>query len=116
MGKIELEGMEFYAYHGHFEVEQVVGNQFVVDVAIETDTSKAAKSDDLNDALNYQSVFETIKKEMQIKSKLLENVAQRILNALQKKFPGIEKATVKISKLNPPMGGKIGKASVTLSQ
>lgn len=116
MGIIELEGMHFYAYHGHFEVEQIVGNQFIVDVRIETDTSKAAESDDLKDAVNYQAVFETVKKEMQVKSKLLENVANRILDTLHKNFPVIEKAQVKISKINPPMGGKIEKASVTLSR
>lgn len=115
MGKIKLEGLHFYAYHGHFEVEQVVGNEFLIDLTIEADTLKAAKSDDLNDAVNYQAVYETVKKEMKVKSKLLENVAQRILDKLHQNFPEIEKAQVKISKLNPPMGGKIEKASVIIS-
>ena len=44
MGLIEIEGMEFYAYHGHFKEEQVVGNKFLVNVSIETDCEKAAKS------------------------------------------------------------------------
>jgi len=116
MGVIEIEGMEFYAYHGHFAEEQIVGNRFIVDLAIFTDCSKAAKSDELNDALNYQSVYLIVNKEMQIKSRLLENVAGRILNRLYEDFKSIEKAKVKISKLNPPMGGQIEKVSVTLER
>lgn len=114
MGLIEIEGMHFYAWHGHFEVEQKVGNDFLVDVSIETDCSAAAASDNLDDALNYQAVYDIVKKEMQVTSKLLENVAGRIIDSLYQSFPGIEKAKIKISKLNPPMGGQIEKASVTL--
>lgn len=116
MGIIEIEGMHFYAYHGHFEAERIVGNDFLVDAWLETDCLKAAASDNLDDALNYQAVYDLIKKEMQIKSHLLEHVAGRILNALFVDFPSIQKARIKISKLNPPMGGQIEKASVTLSR
>lgn len=116
MGTIEIEGMHFYAYHGHFEAERIVGNDFLVDVRLETDCSEAAVTDNLDDALNYQAVYDLIKKEMQVKSHLLEHVAGRILNALFTNFPSIQKAKVKVSKLNPPMGGQIEKASVTLSK
>ena len=116
MGVIEIEGMEFYAYHGHFAEEQVVGNRFIVDLSIITDCSKASKSDNLTDALNYLAVYQIIKEEMQIKSHLLEHVAGRILDRLYDGFVTIEKAKVKISKLNPPMGGQIEKVSVTLER
>ncbi len=116
MGRIEIEGMHFYAYHGHYEAEQIVGNAFNVDLALETNCDSAAVSDDLNDALNYQAVYEIVQKEMMQKSRLLENVAKRILDALYHSFPSLEKATVKVSKLNPPMGGQIEKVSVTLSR
>lgn len=116
MGIIEIEGMKFYAYHGHFAAEQVVGNYFEVNIRIETDCNAAAKSDQLEDALNYQSVYETIQQVMQVKSALLENVAQRILDRLYKDFPKIEKIRLKISKLNPPMGGEIEKVSVTMER
>ena len=116
MGLIEIEGMRFYAYHGHFKTERVVGNEFLADVSIETDCSKAAESDKLNDALNYQKVYETIKNEMNIKSHLLEHLAGRIIDALYTRFPEITSCRVKISKMNPPMGGQIGKVSVTLSR
>jgi 7,8-dihydroneopterin aldolase/epimerase/oxygenase len=114
MGNIEIEGMKFYAFHGHFESEQVVGNEFTVNLKIETDCEKAAISDNLNDALNYQTAYEIIKKEMSIPSHLLENVAKRILDSLHIHFNSINKAEVKISKMNPPMGGEIEKVSITL--
>lgn len=116
MGLIEIEGMHFYGWHGHFEVEQAVGNEFLVDVSIETDCEAAAASDNLEDALNYQAVYSLIKKEMKITSKLLEHVAGRILDALYREFSAIGKVKIKISKVNPPMGGQIEKASVTLTR
>ena len=116
MSWIIIEGMKFYAFHGHYEAEKFIGNNFQVDVHIKTDCSKAAVSDNLNDALNYQEVFLLVQTEMKKNSNLLENVAKRILNLLFEKFPQIEKAKVKISKLNPPMGGEVERVSVVLSR
>jgi len=116
MGIIEIEGMKFYAFHGHFESEQVVGNEFIVNLMLETDCDAAAISDNLDDALNYQSAYDIVKKEMGVPSHLLENVAKRVLDSLYQHFTSIQKATVKISKMNPPMGGEIEKVSITLSR
>ncbi len=116
MGIIELEGMHFFAYHGFYESERMAGNEFTVDVTIETDCSLAAQSDNLDDALNYQSVFDLVKQEMQVKSFLLEHVAGRILDALHEAFPGVQHIKVKVAKLNPPMGGEVEKASITLAR
>lgn len=116
MGVIEIEGMHFYAFHGHFETERIVGNDFIVDLKIKTDCSGASETDELNDALNYQVVYDLVKQEMAITSKLLEHVAKRILDALFAQFPQLKKAKVKVSKMNPPMGGEIEKVSVTLSR
>lgn len=116
MGLIEIEGMEFYAYHGHFIQEQVVGNKFLVNVAIETECSKAGKSDNLKDALDYQKVYSLVKEEMHEKSFLLEHICTRVLNRLYADFDTINKATIKVSKINPPMGGQIEKVSITMSR
>nr|WP_320117586.1 dihydroneopterin aldolase [uncultured Marinifilum sp.] len=116
MGIIELEGLEFYAYHGCFKEEQIVGNKFTVYVRMEYDAEKAAKSDYINDALNYQRAYEMIKEQLQIKSHLLEHVCNRILDTLYDNFPELKHAKVKVSKMNPPMGGQIEKVSLTLSR
>ena len=117
MGKIVIEEMEFYAFHGHYKEEQIVGNRFLVDLELETDLAAPAKSDQLDDAVNYQQAYQLITNEMQrTKSNLLENIGKRILDALFNKMDGIEKATVKIRKMNPPMGGAIRSVGVTMSR
>ena len=116
MSVIQIEKMEFYAYHGHFREEQIVGNRFLVDLWIETDMNKPAETDRLNDAVNYQVAYKLIRKEMEKKSNLLEHIAKRILDTLFENLEGIEKARVKISKMNPPVGGKIDSVSILLGR
>ncbi|NJK84822.1 MAG: dihydroneopterin aldolase [Bacteroidales bacterium] len=116
MGLIELENMEFYAFHGHYREERIVGNRFLVNVTLETALEKAAQTDSLEDTLNYQKVYLIVKQEMAKKSHLLENIASRILDALYAHFDTIQSAKVKVSKLNPPMGGKMDCVSVTLKR
>jgi len=116
MGKIQLENMEFYAYHGCFKEEQIIGTRFIVDLEIETDTTKAEVSDHLTDTLNYQAIYQAVRREMDEKSHLLEHVARRIINAVTSGFPGINHIRVKVSKLNPPVGGKMHQVSMVLEQ
>ena len=113
---IEIEKMEFYAFHGHFEVEKVAGNRFLVNIAIEADCSKAALSDRLEDTLDYQKAYLAVKQEMAIPSDLLEHVAHRIIGRIKNEFPQAMKVKVKVSKMNPPMGGQIERVSVTLEE
>lgn len=113
---IEIEEMEFYAYHGHYKEERIVGNRFLLDLRIETNCDKAAVSDRIHDALNYQTAYKVICEQMKQKSHLLENIAQRILDALFENLDGIKKASIKVRKMNPPMGGQIKSVSVTMSK
>jgi dihydroneopterin aldolase len=116
MGLIQIENMEFYSFHGHFKEERIVGNKFLVDLTIETDMKIPAESDNLKDAVNYQRVYEIVKQQMELKSHLLEHIAGRILDSIYAEMVGITRVTVKVSKMNPPMGGKIGSVSVILTK
>ncbi|MBK8881380.1 MAG: dihydroneopterin aldolase [Bacteroidales bacterium] len=116
MGLIQIENMEFYSFHGHFKEEQIVGNKFILDLTIETDMKFPAESDNLRDAVDYQMVYQIVKLQMEKKSHLLENIAGRIIDAIYSEMRGIKKITVKVSKMNPPMGGKIGSVSVVMSR
>ena len=117
MGKIIIEEMEFYAFHGHYQEEQIVGNRFLVELELETNMEKAAISDKLEDAVNYQLAYQLIKKEMRRKkSNLLENIGKRILDALFTEMDGIDKATVRVRKMHPPMGVPIKSVGVTMSR
>jgi len=115
MGLIVLDGMEFFAYHGCFSEEQIIGTRFVVDLHLETNTKEAEESDILSKTINYQEVYLVVKEQMAIKSKLLEHVSRRILNIVTERYPEIDFAEIKISKMNPPLGGKLGSVSVILS-
>lgn len=116
MGLIEIEGMEFFAYHGCFREERVIGTRFLVDVAIEADTLEAEKTDDLKHTVNYQAVYKLIKAEMVEKSHLLEHVGRRIISSIRSHHPEAKTIKVKIMKLNPALadGGKVKHVSVTL--
>src|SRR5210317_2294639 len=104
MSTISIEKMEFYAYHGCFKEEQIIGTRFLLDLYLETDTTEAEKTDKLEETVNYQEVYLLVKKEMEIKSKLLEHVGRRILDAVKESFPQAKSAEIKISKMNPPLG------------
>jgi len=113
---ISLEGMEFYAHHGCFTEEQAVGTRFVVDVHLCADLSRAAASDAISDTLDYQSVYNVVRGEMEKPSHLLEHVAGRIVAALTQKMETIAQVTVKVTKLNPPLGGQVQASSVCLTR
>ncbi|MBM3403388.1 MAG: dihydroneopterin aldolase [Bacteroidetes bacterium] len=116
MATIALEGMEFYAYYGCMEEERIIGARFIIDVYLEADTSKAEISDHLKDTVNYQQVYQSVKKSMEGKSKLLEHVARRVLDGIMKEFPGITSAKVSIAKLHPALGGKMESVRVMLEE
>ena len=113
-GIIELEGMEFKAYHGCFEQEKVRGNVFTVDFRGELDLSAAAESDNLADTLNYGEIYDIVADEMSIPSELLENVAGRIVKAIEAKFPELISFSVRVSKKRPPVEGVAQWSRVTL--
>lgn len=114
MTEINLEGMEFFAHHGCYEEERKTGGRFLVDLHIDADLYDAELSDKLEETIDYKSVYDIVKKEMDQPSSLLEHVGRRIINMLVSAFPLIEYAEVKVSKLNPALGGKVEKVSVVI--
>lgn len=112
--KVKLSGMEFFARHGCLEQERTEGNTFRVDVEYEYDGAGAAESDDLAAAIDYSLVYTVVRREMEIPSNLLENVAYRISSALKKELPDIRSLKVSVSKKNPPVGGPCEWSTVTV--
>ena len=101
---IRLEGMKFYAFHGVLPQENLVGANFYVDLKLKTDFTKAAETDELEGTVSYADIHTAVKEEMNIPSKLLEHVCQRIARRLFHDFPTIETIDIRLSKENPPMG------------
>lgn len=112
MSKVALEGMQFYAYHGYYEEEQLIGGQFVVDVYVDTSFVIAAQTDELSGTVNYETVYFICRMEMKRPSRLIEHVAQRIHNKLSAVFTKASGILVRISKLNPPLGGPVSRSFV----
>jgi len=115
-GTIEIEDMEFYAFHGCYDTEKRVGNHFLVSVRLDTNLDLPAVSDQVIDTINYLEVYETVAAEMAAVSNILEHVAARIIEAIYARFQGLEKVQVKVSKLTPPLGGPVGKTTVVLTR
>ncbi|GAB4129212.1 MAG: dihydroneopterin aldolase [Raineya sp.] len=114
--QIILENIEFFAYHGYYDEEQKIGNKYTLDVKIEAELHKAAQTDKLSDTINYEHIYQIIAKEMAIPTRLLEHIAQRIIDALFRQYAQIKAVEVAVGKHNPPIGGVCGKAKVILKQ
>jgi|AGTN01.2.fsa_nt_gi dihydroneopterin aldolase len=112
--KINLDKMHFYANHGVLPQETVIGNEFEVSLTLEVDVFAACASDDVRDTINYADVFDLVKAEMQIPSKLLEHVAGRILEKLKEHYPQIAAIEVRVAKMHPPVNGEMEKAEISI--
>jgi dihydroneopterin aldolase len=112
MATIALEGMHFYAYHGFYEEEQIIGNHYTVDVYITTPIARAAAADDLFSTVNYETVYFMCQSEMRRPTKLLETLAQSIADRLQGHFDHAQRVRVRVRKMNPPLGGRVDSAYV----
>ena len=106
--------MRFYAHHGCFSQERAIGTHFVVDLSFNSDTTRAEQSDSIADTVSYLDVYQTVKREMQQPSNLLEHVARRVGEAVLKEYPAVTDIKVKVSKMNPPLGGQMHSVSVEL--
>ncbi|MDR1555955.1 MAG: dihydroneopterin aldolase [Tannerellaceae bacterium] len=116
ISKIVLKDMKFYAYHGILPQEKCVGNNFLVNLSVTAPLEAALHTDDLNDTINYATVYSLVKKEMDIPSCLIEHVAGRILRSLKNHFPRITETELSLSKLNPPITGDIHSATIVLRE
>jgi dihydroneopterin aldolase len=116
MQKVLLENVIFHAHHGLFDEETIVGGKFEVNLAVETDFSLAADQDNINGTVNYVALYELVKEEVQKPSKLIEHLAGRIVKRIKNEFTEVQKVHIKISKLNPPISGEVGKVSVEMEE
>ena len=112
---VRLNNMEFRGHHGCLESERRDGNWFRVDLVYDYDMRKAARTDALEDAVDYSQVYELIREEMAVPANLLEHLASRILNRLTDRFPTITYAELTVTKFNPPLDGRVESTSVTVT-
>ena len=116
MGIIKVENIRVYAYHGCLPEETQIGSDYRVDIEVEADLSQSSLSDDLNDTVDYVLLNQIVKEEMASASKLLETVAKRILDRIFNEASLVLKASVSVSKLNPPIGGDVEMVTIQLNE
>ena len=111
---IFLNALRFHAFHGVMPQERLTGNDYRVDLKIDFPLEKAVGSDDVNDTLNYATVYTAVKEEMDVPTQLIERVAYRIADRLFRTFKAINEVEIKVEKCNPPMGADCEGAGVEL--
>lgn len=114
MGMIAVEGMQFYAHHGYYKEEQVLGGRYTVDVYLHTSLNEAAETDQLNKTVNYEEIYRITRQEMEVHAKLIEHVCKRILDGIRKAHPNLHALKVRVSKHSPPLKGNVERVFVEL--
>jgi len=115
MVEINLNDAEFFAYHGFYPEEQLIGSRFLVDISVTFIPTGNLNEDDIGNTVNYEQLYNIASHEMQHTRKLIETVCQGIAGAVKIKFPFIEKMRVCIKKMDPPLKGKVGHSNVVVS-
>ena len=115
MSTIRLKNIKIYAFHGCLLEEGQIGSDYIVNLSVRGDLNKAIKSDELEDTVDYVDLQNIVMEEMEIRSKLLEHVGQRIINKILNNEPLVNYVKVTVAKVNPPIGGDVAEVSVTLS-
>ena len=114
--RIALDRMEFRALHGCYELERKVGNRFTVDLELTALLGEAAAEDDVEKTVNYLTVYQIVRERMGQTQRTIERVALNIIEALYAAFPQLRHVKCTVSKLSPPLGGKLDRVSVTLER
>ncbi|MDY0780606.1 dihydroneopterin aldolase [Tenacibaculum sp. IB213877] len=116
MGTIRVNNIKVFTNHGCLDEEAKIGSEYRVDIEVKANLLKSAKTDILKHTVDYVHLNKIAKEEMAIRSKLLEHVAQRIINRIFKEISMVKKATVSVAKINPPIGGNVGEVEIILSK
>ena len=109
-----LKNVRFHAFHGVLPQERQVGGDFLLSLRVGYPLARAVESDEVGDTLNYATLFDLVKREMDVPSQLLEHVAGRIAKAVVAAFPAVTSIDLELTKQNPPMGADSDGAGVEL--
>lgn len=114
MGLIEVNGIRVYAYHGCLTEEGRIGGNYRVDIAVRGDLGKAETTDRLADTIDYSRITAIVQEQMAVRSKLIEHVVKRILDALKAEWGVGWTWRVHVVKEHPPIAGSVEHVAYTL--
>ena len=112
MQELFIEDIRIHAYHGCLDEEGRIGGKYRIDIKAIADFNDCADSDDLTKTVDYVVVYDLVKAEMAIRSKLIETVAKRIALKLNEQYDWVDGWEVSLTKYNPPVGGNLGQSRV----
>lgn len=115
MLSVQLYDLNFYAFHGLYEGEAKVGNNFQVNLTVSYDDGRI-KLDNLRGMISYEDLYEIVKKRMAIRSDLLEEVAETIILKIRHKYSMVREISISIFKLQAPLENFQGKVGITLQR
>lgn len=99
MDKVLIEGLRVNAVIGVFEWERQIEQPVLIDLVMTVDTSAAAISDDIQDAVNYALVAEQVTELTQsLKPQLLETLANKLAIMILNHFSTVQAVQVKVKK------------------
>ncbi len=116
MGIIKVNNIRVFAYHGCLTEEKKIGSDYRVDLEVKANLKASAESDSLKDTVDYVFLNKVAKEEMLKPSHLLETVAKNILMRILSESPLVSRATVWVSKLNPPIGGDVESVTIKMTK
>jgi len=116
LGTIKISNIKVYAYHGCLVEEGKIGSDYRIDLSVKADLKNSAATDQLADTVDYVHLNKIVKEEMAVRTKLLETVANLILDRILLEIPLVNKAKIKVSKLNPPIGGNVEMVSIIMER
>ncbi len=113
-GTVALKGIAFQACHGATAAERRTPRRFEIDVSLQLDLTRAAATDRLNDAIDYQELSDLlISAATQKTYRLLEGLAGALVKAIATRWPHADIA-LEVRKLHPPCAGNPAYSAVLL--
>jgi dihydroneopterin aldolase len=112
--KVSLAGIRFFAYHGFYPEEQILGTEFIIDVDTELEVFTAGE-DEISNTVNYERLSQIVSSEMKIPRKLLETVAHSILAQIRHEFLAVKYIRILIRKMHPPLAGQVESSAIEVT-
>jgi dihydroneopterin aldolase len=113
--KVGLEGVRFISPIGFFPEEQILKNEFMVNISVSFEIETLEDTDELENTVDYSQLYEVCDFYFKQEFKLIETVAHAILDKVVEKYPFLKEVHIKINKLNPPINAEIKNSFIELN-
>jgi 7,8-dihydroneopterin aldolase/epimerase/oxygenase len=113
MIQIHLDQLQFYAYHGLYQEERILGNDYLVDITLDHQPENFMIQS-IDETVDYSKIYQMIAQRMKIPTELLETIATEFCVEVMKKYLSVQAIQISIKKLHPPIPQFIGNVGVSV--